>query len=131
MVADGAEDEHITREHLLEILGMTSVADIITTKRLRWVGHALRRHDRDRSRIAVMNELKDTSSTWTKQVMQDCSKTEVEFADLAELALDRENFRKSTIIGGRQRNAVTGHKVCKTSGRRRKDFAKVTKHWGA
>ena len=75
MVADGAEDEHITKEHLLETLGMASVADIITTKRLRWVGHALRRHDRDRSRIAVMNELKDTSSTWTKLVMQDCSKT--------------------------------------------------------
>ena len=77
MVADGAEDEHITKEHLLETLGMASVADIITTKRLRWVGHALRRHDRDRSRIAVMNELKDTSSTWTKLVMQDCSKTGV------------------------------------------------------
>ena len=35
MVAGGAEDEHITREYLLETLGITSVADIITTKRLR------------------------------------------------------------------------------------------------
>ena len=131
MVADGAEDEHITKEHLLETLGMASVADIITTKRLRWVGHALRRHDRDRSRIAVMNELKDTSSTWTKLVMQDCSKTGVEFADLAELALDRENFRKSTNIGGRQHNAVTGHKVYKSSGRSRKKLGKETKHLGS
>ena len=103
MLVSEVEDEHITREHLLETFGMTSIADEITRKRLSWVGHALRRTDRDRSKIAVTKELKDPTSKWTKLVQQDCSKTGLEFANLAVIAQDREKFRDYTFIRGRQR----------------------------
>jgi hypothetical protein len=94
MMASEVPDQHFKREFLLEALGLRDIAVVITRKRLSWIGHALRRSDNDKSRIAVTSELNDTSSKWTKLVLTDCRKVGINLKGLQNLALDRRAFRR-------------------------------------
>jgi hypothetical protein len=95
MMASSNKDEHFTNERLYAEFAMPTIADIITHKRLSWVGHALRRPDNDRSRQAVKAALSNKSSTWTKLVIRDCEQNEIDFGNLQRTAMNREDFRKS------------------------------------
>ena len=48
------DELHFTKQELLQKFDLPRLVDYITQKRMRWVGHALRRDDRDRSKIAVI-----------------------------------------------------------------------------
>ena len=50
------------------------MAELISHKRLSWVGHAIRRKPNDRYRIAVLKALEKTDSRWTKSVKEDFDK---------------------------------------------------------
>ena len=59
------DHSHISKKALLKHFDIPLIEDLVSQKRIRWVGHALRRHEKDRSRIAVTNCLDDASSSWT------------------------------------------------------------------
>jgi hypothetical protein len=66
-------------------------------KRLRWVGHALRRKDGDLSKDTVKQELARKSSTWTACVLSDMEALNVGgVVALEREANNRESFRKLT-----------------------------------
>ena len=93
-----AEDAHCSRQELLEAFSLPSIAEILSQKRLRWIGHALRRHDNDRSKIAVQETLADATSDWTKLVRQDCKRFNLKFESLAKLAQNRSAYRQVTYV---------------------------------
>ena len=99
-------DEHISREQVFAETGLPRIADYITQKRLRWVGHALRRNDTDRSRQAVLRELEDQDSYWTKLVLRDCEKANHSMEEMMVKAQGRHAFRKITYHGGLTLNEV-------------------------
>ena len=50
-------DEHISRDHVLQLTNVPSLSVILTEKRLCWIGHALQRDIADHSRNNVAAEL--------------------------------------------------------------------------
>ena len=52
-------DEHVKKDEVMKKLGLYQITEYISEKRLRWIGHALRRREDDRSKIAVMKALRD------------------------------------------------------------------------
>ena len=93
--------EHISKEELLSAFNLPLLADLITRKRMSWIGHALRRPDGDRSKIAVRSALEDTGAIWTKLVMADCKELKMDFDELNILVGDRSNWRSSTFVSPR------------------------------
>ena len=80
------------------MFNMPNITDMITTRRLRWIGHALRRSDQDTSKIAVRETLQKANSIWTKNVINDCDKLGMVFGKLETDAKDRLLFRKMTYV---------------------------------
>ena len=68
----------------------------INQKRMRWVGHALRRDDSDRSKKAVIKTLKIKESPWTALVKKDCKKLKIRWKRLIPLATNRSKFSNVT-----------------------------------
>lgn len=98
MVVTEVENEHIKTGALHHLFGLPTIEDIITQKRMRWVGHALRRNERDRSRQAVLAALEEQQSLWTKLVIEDCKRLKIDFSSLDETAQDRNHFRTITFM---------------------------------
>ena len=90
----GEDDAHLNRLDALEAFKLPLIEDYISQKRMRWVGHALRRCDDDRSKIAVLETLGIAESPWTKLVRNDCSKLKIPFQNLPKLVMDRTRFRQ-------------------------------------
>jgi len=88
------DDTRISMQELLQAFGLPSLAQLISQKRLRWVGHALRRPEYDRSLISVSNTLMDEDSHWTNLVRDDCAKFKIPFDKLRALAQDSSRFRR-------------------------------------
>ena len=88
------DHSHISKKALLKHFDIPLIEDLVSQKRIRWVGHALRRHEKDRSRIAVTSCLDDASSSWTKLVQKDCSKMKIRFKDIQELSTDKPKLRR-------------------------------------
>ena len=91
-----SDEVHFTKTDLLNQFNLPTIAGYITQKRMRWVGHALRRNDRDRSKKAVLNTLRGNESPWTKLVKEDCKKLNIPWKKLKILALNRSNFKTVT-----------------------------------
>ena len=100
MMIDKNYDEHISREELLSTFKLPTMSKLITRKRLRWIGHALRRKDGDRSKIAVCSAMEDAGATWTKLVLEDCRQLGTSFKEMKAIAKKRLQFKR-TIIKGR------------------------------
>jgi hypothetical protein len=56
----------IKKQDVLKLLGLPTMTALLRQKRLRWIGHALRRTGDDLSKMEVKKELALSSSTWTK-----------------------------------------------------------------
>ena len=89
-------DQHACEKQLQKRFGLPDIADFITQKRLRWVGHALRRKESDSSFTAVAKTLKNMDSPWTKLIISDCEKKGIDFGNLYTLASNRAEFSKIT-----------------------------------
>ena len=100
MICRDAYMEHLSKEQVFGVTKLPRIAAYITQKRLRWVGHALRREDTDRSKQAVTTELKNKESLWTKLVLRDCAKVGVPMEEMILLSGDRAKFRKMTFLMG-------------------------------
>jgi hypothetical protein len=87
-------DEHVTEAQLRRAFGLPEIRHFLSQKRMRWIGHALRRDEGDRSRQAVKRALDKRRAIWTKLVQADCEVMGVLFCDLEELAKNRAKFRK-------------------------------------
>ena len=98
MIPSEKQDEHFTEEGIFNMFKMPNITDMITTRRLRWIGHALRRSDQDTSKIAVRETLQKANSIWTKNVINDCDKLGMVFGKLETDAKDRLLFRKMTYV---------------------------------
>jgi hypothetical protein len=96
MIPTDQKDEHFTREHVHLTFKMPTISTFITTKRMRWIGHALRRSEQDNSRIAVLSALENKNNVWTKLVIQDCKQLKMDFNELDGLAQDRPNYHQLT-----------------------------------
>lgn len=88
------DDSRLSKQAVLEAFKLPLIAAYITQKRIRWVGHALRRNDDDRSKISVLETLGISTSPWTKLVRDDCLKLKISFESLHKLAMDRNKFRR-------------------------------------
>jgi hypothetical protein len=66
------EDAHISKAELLKDCGLVLIEAYMYEKRMRWIGHAMRRPDHDASKQAVKEALLDKESKWTRLVEQDC-----------------------------------------------------------
>ena len=91
-------DTHMSRGEMMLALHLHDLSDYIRQKRMRWIGHALRRKDGDRSKIAVLETLADQASPWTKMVMQDCQKLNLNLEEIPKLAADRISYRHVTHV---------------------------------
>ena len=79
-----------------ERMGLPDMAALLRQKRMRWIGHALRRTDGDTSKEQVRSELK-TRSTWAKSAMADMKELGFKTVqDLEAAARDKEAFRERT-----------------------------------
>jgi hypothetical protein len=98
MIPSEKQDEHFTKEGIFSKFNMPSITDLITTRRLRWIGHALRRPDQDTSKKAVRRALQKEKSIWTKGVINDCNTLGLDFDKLEKTAQSRMMFRKMTYL---------------------------------
>ena len=88
-------DEHIGRDEAIKKSGLYLISDYISEKRMRWIGHAVRRRQDDRSKIAVMKALREKK--WTKVIIvENATSTSPNW----NLAQDRKLFRALTFRGG-------------------------------
>ena len=79
------------------MLDLPEMQNLLRQKRLRWVGHALRRKDGDLSKDTVKQELTRKSSTWTACVLSDMEALNIGgVVALEREANNRESFRKLT-----------------------------------
>jgi hypothetical protein len=67
----------IKNKDVLKLLGLPTMTALLRQKRLRWVGHALRRTGDDLSKMEVKKELALSSSTWTKCVLSDMKELKI------------------------------------------------------
>ena len=65
------EKRNFSKAEVLKMLDLPEMQNLLCQKRLRWVGHALRRKDGDLPKDTVMQELARKSSTWTACVLSD------------------------------------------------------------
>ena len=71
------KENRVKTKELLDLFKLPTIANYLTQKRMRWVGHALRRHNLDRSKTAVMETLGIQESPWTALVKKDCKKLKI------------------------------------------------------
>ena len=92
------KENHVKTKELLDLFKLPTIANYLTQKRMRWVGHALRRHNSDRSKTAVMETLGIQESPWTALVKKDCKKLKIPWGGrrIQKLALNRSAFSKVT-----------------------------------
>ena len=64
-------EERLSRQQLLEMLGLESIEVMIRRKRLRWVAHCARRGEEDLTWRRMKRELEDDGSGWGRQVRED------------------------------------------------------------
>ena len=62
---------HTKKTDLLKLLGLPTMHGLLRQKRMRWVGHALRRADSDLSKVEVKKELALSLKPWTKYLLGD------------------------------------------------------------
>jgi hypothetical protein len=60
-----AEKKNFSKAEVLKMQDLPEMQSLLRQKRLRWVGHALRRQDGDLCKDTVKQELAHKSSTWT------------------------------------------------------------------
>ena len=90
------KEEKVRMKEMLQTFELPTIEHYITQKRMRWVGHALRRDDSDRSKKAVIETLQIEASPWTKLVKKDCKKLKIRWKRLIPLAQNRSSFSKVT-----------------------------------
>ena len=94
-----AEKTNFSKAEVLKMLDLPEMHSLLRQKRLRWVGHALRRKDGDLSKDTVKQELARKSSTWTACVLSDMEALNIGgVVALEREANNRESFRKLTSI---------------------------------
>ena len=92
-----AEKKNFSKAEVLKMLDLPEMQNLLRQKRLRWVGHALRRKDGDLSKDTVKQELARKSSTWTACVRSDMEALNIGgVVALEREANNRESFRKLT-----------------------------------
>ena len=64
-------EERLSRQQLLEMLGLESIEVMIRKKRLQWVAHCARRGEEDLTWRRMKRELEDDGSGWGRQVRED------------------------------------------------------------
>jgi hypothetical protein len=85
----------VKKTDVLKLLQLPTMTLLLRQKRLRWVGHALRRDDSDLSKVELKKELALSSNTWTKCVLSDMKELEIKSVkDLEDKSMNREKFRK-------------------------------------
>ena len=57
MMASSDVNEHFSNNQLFAEFNMSTISEVVTQKRLSWIGHALRRPSEDRSKQAVIAAL--------------------------------------------------------------------------
>jgi hypothetical protein len=79
-------------------MGLPELERLLTQKRLRWVGHALRREGGDASREAVLYELRaDNEGTWAQLVRGDMKAMRWQDVEALQVAVtNRAQFKAST-----------------------------------
>eukprot|EP00959_Pyramimonas_sp_CCMP1952_P087513 1831169-Pyramimonas_sp.AAC.1 len=79
-------------------MGLPALEALLTQKRLRWVGHALRREEGDASKAAVLHELRhNPTGTWTKLVRGDMLTVGWRSIEALQMAVsNRSRFRETT-----------------------------------
>ena len=88
---------HTKAVDVLKLLGQPTMSALLRQKRLRWVGHALRRDDSDLSKTDMKSELALSSKQWTKCVLSDMQSLEIQtIKDLETKSKKREHFRMMT-----------------------------------
>ena len=91
------EKKNFSKAEVLKMLDLPEMHSLLRQKRLRWVGHALRRKDGDLSKDTVKQELARKSSTWTACVLSDMEALNIGgVVALEREANNRESFRKLT-----------------------------------
>lgn len=98
MMASKVRNAHISNKELLRAFKLPTIAELISHKRLSWVGHAVRRDANDRSRVAVLKALANKKSKWTKSVQEDFENKQMDMSDVVNLASDRSSWRKLIIV---------------------------------
>ena len=102
MMASSDVNEHFSNDQLYAEFKMSTISEVVTQKRLSWIGHALRRPSEDRSKQAVIAALDNKDSIWTKLVKADCKQTKISFSELQQEAEDRGAFRRRRNLSNRQ-----------------------------
>ena len=97
MMASKVRNAHISNEELLRAFKLPKIAELISYKRLSWVGHAVRRGENDRSRVAVLKALTNKKSKWSKSVRKDFEDRQLDIREVVNLANDRSSWKKSII----------------------------------
>jgi hypothetical protein len=88
---------HIKKVDVLKLLQLPTMTALLRQKRMRWVGHAMRRDDNDYSKLGVKKELALRSNIWTKCVLGDMKELGIQsLQKLETISLKRANFRKIT-----------------------------------
>ena len=87
----------VKKTDVLKLLQLPAMPGLLRQKRMRWVGHALRRADSDLSKIEVKTELALSSKPWTKCVLSDMKMLNIKSVkELETKSKNRLNFRKIT-----------------------------------
>ena len=89
-------EEHVTRDRILRLTEVPSLSALLRQKRLRCVGHALRRAPTDRFRLNVLDQLNRPESRWTQLIQSDCNVANIPIDSLEHLVADRTAFRQLT-----------------------------------
>ena len=69
------KEERVKMKEMLQTFELPTIEHYITQKRMRWVGHGLRRDDSDRSKKAVIETLKIEASQEGLQETEDSMET--------------------------------------------------------
>jgi hypothetical protein len=87
----------VKQNAMLKLLELPTMPALLRQKRMRWVGHALRRADNDLSKMEVVKELALSSSIWTKCVLSDMKELKITSVKaLEDMSSNKVNFRKIT-----------------------------------
>jgi hypothetical protein len=82
-----------SRTSMLETLRLPSLEGLLRSKRLRWVGHCLRRDAADASRVAVTSELESNrDGLWSQLVWGDLDSMGWDFPELVRQAAQRVEY---------------------------------------
>ena len=84
------------RDRVLRLTEVPPLLALLSQKRLRWVGHALRRAPTDHSRLNVLDQLNRPESHWTQLIQSDCNVANIPIDSLENLVADRTAFKQLT-----------------------------------